>query len=229
MSRAMVNCAVEGGRYPAMQAKVLSGAREFGGADELLFGGYPPNCPSHQDQQYAFKVWALEEAVKKGHKRIIWIDCRCRPVKSFDPIWDVIESTGAYCSKQGDSTLAQWCSDAALELFGIDREQAASIPLLKGGVFGFNLDSQIGQSLWSEYKRLCLAGALNGPHFNQPGQPMSRMGDKWQGHVSDDPGVAGHRHDESVLSFLFWKFGLPPSQDWTNIDVPEVSLIERNI
>ena len=211
-----------------MQQLVLAGAREFGGADELMFGGYPEGCPQHSEQQYAFKVWALDEAISKGFDRIIWIDCRCRPVKSFEPIWGVVESDGAYCSQQGDAKLSQWCSDTALELFGITREQAASIPLLKGGVFGFNLDSQVGQALWREYKRLCLAGALNGPHYNRPGEPMTRMGDKWQGHVSHDPGVGGHRHDEAVLSFLFWKFGLSPSQDWTNIDVPEVSLIARN-
>lgn len=212
-----------------MQAKVLAGAQEFGGADELLFGGYPENCPPHTEQQYAFKVWALDEAITKGFDKIIWIDCRCRPIRPFQPIWNIITETGAYCSQQGDSNLGDWCSDAALELFGIDRPTARLIPLLKGGVFGFSLNHEVGTALWSEYKRLCLAGALNGPHFNQPGQPMTRMGDKWQGHVSDDPGVGGHRHDEAVLSFLFWKFGLWPSRDWTNIDIPETSLIARNM
>lgn len=224
----MVNCAVEGGRYPAMQKLVLAGAQEFGGADELIFGEYPEGCPSHTERMYMFKMYAIGAAFQRGFRKVIWIDCRCRPVKPFQPIWNIVAEDGTYCSQQGDAKLGQWCSDAALAIFGIDRATAHRIPLLKGGVFGFSLDSVMGRTLWGEYQRLCMEGALEGPHYNLPGQPMSRYGDKWQGHVSNDPGVGGHRHDEAVLSFLFWKFGLPPSQDWTNIDVPEVSLIARN-
>ena len=58
----MVNCAVEGGRYPAMQKLVLAGAQEFGGADELIFGEYPEGCPSHTERMYMFKMYAIGAA-----------------------------------------------------------------------------------------------------------------------------------------------------------------------
>lgn len=228
--KAIVNCAVEQGFYLPLQERVLAACKQFGGDAELFFGGYPDGCPSHLTHQYVFKVRAMEQAIQQGFRRILWVDCRCRPIKSFQPIWDCIEQTGYYVGQQGDATLGQWCSDTALALFGISRETANEIILLRGGVFGLNLDEPEGWEIWRSYKALCDLGAFTGAHQNQPGAPITEWGGgKLKGHVSNDPAVGGHRHDESALSFALWNLGLKPSRDWTNIDIPDVSLIERNV
>jgi hypothetical protein len=228
--RAIVNVAVEQGFYTALQRSVKAACEAFCGEADLFFTGYPDRCPKHADQNYAFKVWAIDAVVQQGYRQILWIDCRCRPVRAFDPVWQCIERTGYYLGQQGDSVLGDWTSDAALEIFGINRETARTIPLLRGGVVGLNLDTEVGTGIWEIYKAMCAAGALNGAHLNTPGLGWGDWGGgKWKGHVSSDPAVGGHRHDESVLSFAVWKLGLSPSLDLTNIDTPESSLIARNL
>jgi hypothetical protein len=228
--KAIVNVGT-GGRYPEMSRSVFKACKEHGVEAELEFytDPLPAGCPSHAEHQYMFKVWALGQAIDHGARQLLWIDCRCRPIKPLDTLWAAMEAQGCYGPQQGDAKLGQWCSDSALGLFGIDRDAAMDAPLLRGGVIGLNLDMPVGACIWSEYRRLAEAGALSGPHYNRPGQPFSRFGDKTQGHCSDDPRCGGHRHDEAVLSFLFWKFGLSPSHDLTNIESPETSLIARNL
>lgn len=230
MTRAIINVAVEQGFYLPLQQSVLAACREFGGDADLFFGGYPEGCPSHKTHQYAFKVWAMDLAVQGGFRQIMWIDCRCRPVASLEPVWDVIERDGFYVSSEYDAKLGDWCSDEALKLFGIDRGTARCIPLVRGGVFGVDVSSAIGGQVWQGYKALCEAGAFNGAHQNIPGAVVTHWGGgKWKGHVSDDPAVGGHRHDETALAYTLWSLGLKPSTDITNPDVPEGSVIVRNL
>lgn len=229
MTRAIVNVAVEQGFYTELQKRVLAGCQEFGGEAELLFGGYPEGCPKHETHNYAFKVWAMNAAIEQGFRQIMWIDCRCRPVAPLEPVWDVIELNGFYVSQEGDAKLGDWCTDDSLKLFGIDRETARTIPLVRGGVFGVDVASITGSQIWHRYKALCEAGAFNGAHKNEPGKPIVHWGGgKWRGHVSDDPAVGGHRHDETALAYTLWSLGLKPSADITNPDVPEGSVIQRN-
>lgn len=188
----------------------------------MFWSDYPDGCPPQQEQMYAFKIFALAEAIKAGFRYVLWIDSAFQPIRSIAPLWAAIEQDGWYVPPQLAERLSRWCSDAALALFGIDRSTAAEIPLVYSGLVGLDMESKTGRAIWDGWEALYRAGSFNGPHRNLPGQPTEPWGQKWAGHCSDDPGVQGHRHDESALSYVLWKNGLTPvAKNFLTIESPD--------
>ena len=164
----------------------------------MFFDVLPTGCPPHQDKPYSFKIFAIERVMTAGFRYVLWMDSTFQPVSSIEPIWKHIEQHGFYVAKQGDSRLGEWCSDDALRLMRIGRDEAMTIPLVYSGLVGFDIASDAGQDIWREWKMSERAGVFAGPHFNQSGE----FGLKWGAKCSDDPRCQGHRHDESALSWI---------------------------
>lgn len=179
---------------------------------QLFYDDYPAGCPTQEQSQYAFKIFALERAIREGFRYVLWMDAAFSPVASIEPLWKEIERAGWYVPPQGNEMLDRWCSDDALGIFNIDRAKAGIIPLVYSGLVGLDMQtaSFIGTRVWREWERLYSWGTFDGCHVNLPGQPRQPWGQKWQGHVSHDPKVQGHRHDESALSYVLWSLGLVP-------------------
>ena len=212
--RIIVNCGV-GNHYPPLSRKVKGRCAEHEPDTWQLFyiECLPDGCPEHDKQQYAFKIFACEEAVKAGFRYLLWMDCTFHPVAPITPIWNKIEEQGWWVPGQGDSVLGHWASDAALEIYGISREEALKIRLVFSGLVGLDLHNPLGKAIWEDWKDLYQKGAFNGPHYNKPNEAFKPMGNKFDGHVSSNPAVQGHRHDESALAFILHKHGQVPSFD----------------
>lgn len=178
--------------------------------DIIHWNDYPPGCPSQAKRQYAFKIFAIQDAFQRGYERVLWMDIVYMPQTSIQPLWDAVARDGWYIPPQGDAVLGNWCSDACLGLFGLTRDQAMVIPLVFSGLVGLDLDHRTGQRIWDLWKIAYEQGAFQGPHKNEPGEPMHEWGHKLAGHCSDDPRCMGHRHDESALSAILHRMGLKP-------------------
>lgn len=177
----------------------------------LYYDDYPDDCPPQRERQYAFKMFAIDEAIRAGFRYILWMDSAFAPIAPIDRLWETIASEGWYVPPQFDYRLAEFCSDSALRIFEIDRETAQGIPLVFSGLVGFDLDHAVGMQLWTGWKDLYERGAFDGAHFAVMGAPISPCGPvKFQGHVSADFTVRGHRHDESALSFVLYALRLKP-------------------
>lgn len=211
MKRTIVNCAI-GGEYPAMQATLEAACEKHcPDAARLFWQDYPKNCPPHEQQQYGFKIHAIQAAIDRHAERVLWLDCTFIPTASIEPLWDAIESVGWYAPQQGDSRLGEWASDAALKIYGISRDEAMEVPLVYSGIVGLDLTpGGTGAEVFRLWCDLYQRGAFNGPHRNDPGEPMQPWGNKFSGHCSDDPRCEGHRHDEAALSFVLYSLGLIP-------------------
>lgn len=212
--RAIVNVAV-GDSYIRKSESMRWHCRKYCACDaDLLFtDGLPSGCPTHADRQYAFKIFALREAVAKGYRNLLWIDVSFMPQWPITQLWETIERDGWYVPAQGTNWLGSWCSDDALRLMSIGREAAFRAPLVYSGLVGLSLDHAIGAEIWRRWQDLYERGVFDGPHRNDPGVPRYEWGDKWAGHCSDDLRVEGHRHDESALSAILFEMGLVPHGD----------------
>lgn len=189
---------------------------------QLFYDDYPLGCPAQAEQQYAFKIFALDRAIQEGFRYVLWMDTAFSPLRSLEPLWRVLETRGWYVPPQGDAKLDRWCSDDALEAFNIDRATARRIPLVYSGLVGLDVSRVNRKAIFKSWKSFYERGTFNGCHVNNPGQPRKPWGQKWQGHVSHDPEVQGHRHDESALSFILWSMGLhPESRGFLQIDNPD--------
>jgi hypothetical protein len=191
---------------------------------KLYYSDYPEGCPSQSEQQYAFKVYALDQAIQAGFRYILWIDSSLAPVAPITPLWERVAADGWYAAPQfngittndpwrhwaseKEATLAEWCSDKALSIFGIARSQTKRIPIVLTGLVGLDMLNPLAARIWITHKALYEAGVFNGPHANHPNRPIKTVGRKFAGHVSNDPGVLGHRHDETSLSFILHVLGL---------------------
>lgn len=190
MTRCVVNVAT--GHYVVGQTRLLRALSDpwLRWADQM-----PPGSPTHREVPYAFKAHALVEAQRQGAELVLWADSCIVPIRSMDPLWDLIERQGYWFSRNGYPN-GEWCSDAALPLLGVTREQAFQVEHVVATTFGLNLRSEIGASFLAEYFRLAQNGSFCGPWTNENGQ------------ASADPRVKGHRHDQSAASVIAHRLGM---------------------
>ena len=219
-NRVIVNCGI-GWHYAALSRTVETACAMYGETGSLEFWrDYPSGCPTHAERQYAFKIFAIREAIAKygNDATILWMDSTFIPLRSIEPLWEHIETHGWYALLQGGAKVGEWATDRSLELMELDRETAMQIPLCLSGLVGLNLAHETGRMLWDGWQHRYEAGAFDGAHINKPGESFTVVGNKFSGHCSDDPRVHGHRHDETALSVALWRLGLAPSSnDFTTV------------
>jgi len=190
MNRLVVNVAT--GPYVAGQRRLKRALTDpmLCWADQM-----PPSSPTHKRTPYAFKAFALEAARIQGADLVLWADAAVVPIRSLDPLWDLIERQGYWFSRNGFQN-GQWCSDAALPLLGITREESFQQEHVVATTFGLDLRSEIGTTFASEYLRLAQNGSFRGPWRNDHGE------------ASTDPRVTGHRHDQTAASVIAHRLGM---------------------
>jgi hypothetical protein len=190
MNRLVVNVATES--YVAGQRRLKRALTDplLCWTDEMPLGS-----PTHKRIPYAFKSHALEAARKQGADLVLWADACILPIRSMEPLWALIEKQGYWFSRNGFPN-GQWCSDAALPLLGITREESFQQEHVVATTFGLNLRSDIGATFASEYLRLAQNGSLRGPWTNNNHE------------ASTDPRVTGHRHDQTAASVIAHRLGM---------------------
>jgi len=161
---------------------------------------YPSGCPEHKDAPFAFKPFCFQAAKDKGYKHVLWMDSSVCAVGSLEPIFDRIRNLG-YLFFQESHSIGEYCSDAALQTLGIEREQSFRMPSCWASVMGLDLENEVSAQfldLWKHY-------ASDGVTFK---------GAKWsgvRGHpktVSQDDRVKGHRYDQTAASVIALKLGM---------------------
>ena len=131
-------------------------------------------------------------------------------IASIRPLWDVLEAQGWYCPPQAQARLGEYSNDTLLRYFNLTRATAWTIQLVYSGLVGFDMGSTTGRSVWTAWKDSQKAGVWNGAHYHVSRLPLQPFGQKTRGHVSNDPGVSGHRHDEAALSAILYNFVQKP-------------------
>lgn len=151
-------------------------------------GGYNKNCV------YNCKAAAFEEAIERGYKTIIWGDCSMTALRNVTPLVERIKADGMWIGKSGYNC-AQVCTDAQLAYFDITRDQAEAIPDCASGIFGINVDHQAALSVIKEWIQAARNGVFSGSrlHARQSADPRFMFG----------------RQDQSCLSLILHKHGVP--------------------
>jgi len=194
----VINVAV-GNWYPRGQDRLLESVKKFHPEIGVVSwrGEYPPNSPSHHEISYAFKVYAITEARKRGYKMGIWMDCALQAHRPLTPLIDYIEKNGHYLQDNAGWTTGQWSTDTCLNLFGISREEALKMPHLMACIMGFDFRSDRTCKFLDLYQLYASnAQAFNGSWSNSNKE------------CSTDERVLGHRHDQTVASILSIQLGM---------------------
>jgi hypothetical protein len=197
--RTVVNVAT--GRYRKGQERLVRAMLDRGEEVNYWTEQLPRGSPSHQDKPYAFKARALEICAERGFDRLLWCDASVVPLQSLDPIWCYAAEHGAWISKNWWPNGA-WTSDASYaDLFPL-MSKAKAVELneniwhVAATCFALDLGHPTGRLILEEYSHLALqTNAFKGP---------------WKNDGSIGPATTlGHRHDQTALSVLAHRFGVP--------------------
>ncbi len=164
----------------------------------------PLFSPPHELIPYAFKAWALKAAAEAhGATTLLWCDACMLPVKPLGPIFELIEQQGYFIMNNGWIN-GEWTADSAYSDLKVTREENWKIKHVVAGIFGVNLKSEVGCQILSEYFRLANTKAFCGPTWNA-NHPKYRR--NRGAYPCGDETVRGHRHDQTSLSVIAWRFG----------------------
>lgn len=152
------------------------------------FTEYPQGCPDHNTSPFAFKFFCINECLKKGYKKILWLDCSVIIKSNLDDVYRILDDQGYFFIKNWHS-LGEYCHDKALEKLNLTRDESFSIPCLQGTNFGLNFNFDFSHKFLKKLIELSLDGiTFPGPYDNKTGL------------ASKDNRVAGHRHDQIAMS-----------------------------
>jgi hypothetical protein len=213
MNRVVLNVAT--GHYVKGQNRLRD---RFKGVDVLTWSDQMPSgCPNHRSVPYAFKAYAIQEAIIRGYSTILWADACIVPHGDLEPLWNLIETQGYWFSRNGFKN-GEWCSDAALPLLEMTREESFGHEHVVATTFGLDVRNETGRHFAAEYFRYAKNGAFKGPWKN----------DKCE--ASSDARVRGHRHDQTAASVLCHRLGMaltdPPAWfSYRGGEIPATKLI----
>jgi hypothetical protein len=173
-------------------------------------GEFPPGCPSHLEVPFAFKPYCIADAGRQGFDAVLWLDSSCVVLRPLDALFEQIERDGYVLFRNRSYRVGQWSSDRALDVLGLNREQAMDIAEVNAAAIGLNLRHPLAL----EFLERWLEAAKGEVAFRGIDEPLETHADyqavKWnrEGRVSPDPRVRGHRHDQTVAGVLAYRLGL---------------------
>lgn len=176
IARCIVNVSTQ--KYRAGQNRLHDSLQDKTDAKLLFFNSEEQvGAEPHADNNYAFKPMAIIKAYEQGYRQILWLDASMVAIKSLDAIFEIIERDGYFFQDSGWLN-SQWMIPAALDYFGTDQG-----PMLSSGVFGLDLDSEIGYKFFDDWTQAMRDGMFNGSW------------DDW-------------RHDQSCASLIAYKLDM---------------------
>ncbi len=151
--------------------------------------------PTHKQDPYAFKIYAIEYVRNQGYDIVIWCDSPSRLVKRIDEWIPEIERVGVYLQKDGWAC-GQWANDNSLKYFCKTRDEAMNISSVYACIMAFDFRHPVTSQFITELKECCKAGLFRGSWNNK---------EKTE---SQDERCLGHRHDQTCVELIANKLGI---------------------
>lgn len=123
-------------------------------------------APSHQDNPYAFKVYAFRAAMKAGFKKILYLDSSVYAIKDVSPVFDFIERQG-YVMQEAGHYIRDWCNEETLNTMKLKREDLGD-KLMYGnaGLLGLDMDNPLARVFFFHWSLWMEAGLFKGSWSN---------------------------------------------------------------
>jgi len=180
----LLSLAIDGReKYTEKSIKLQESIAKVWPYDVRLYKSYPEYCVPHSVIPYKFKYDLIEQARRDGYNRIVWLDSSIRIIK--DPV-DLFGEDGVFAFDNLGHPLWKYISDKARVNLSLSETQLKTIPQTWGGAIGFDFTRDKASEIFGEAMRQSTMGS-----FDNAGSGRS--------------GFVSHRHDQAVLSVLFWK------------------------
>jgi len=146
-------------------------------------------CPSHSDQKYLFKAYAIQYAIEQGYENILWCDSSIVLHKNPEHHFELLKEIGTVLFDNPGCTIGTYTAKSCIDRIGIPHHKLDRFEC-DAGIMLFNVERS--KDILNDYFNFCLDGiCLNG---------------------ADNVGYEGykaHRHDQSIISLLAIKHNIP--------------------
>jgi hypothetical protein len=201
MKLAFVNVATEG--YYKEVSRDLVKSIQTHCPDAMIFSFHrfeDFGSPSHADNPYAFKLYAIDYVRNLGYDLIVWCDSPIRVTRPIDEWIPEIERVGVYIQQDG-WTIGQWANDKALEWFKVSRDEVMEQPNCYATLIGFDFRNPVAVTFFDMWWKAMEQGVFTGQWKNN------------RNTESTDPRCLGHRHDQTCAELTCYTLGIP-LQSW---------------
>lgn len=180
-------CVAFGQAYVDQQTRLLESIKNVMPEAEYMFWthGLPPNSKTHHESLYGFKVHAVNEAIKKGFRKIVFLDPACILMRECSE-W-FLEFSPVLAARD-DHKLMPFCSNEAWEYFGYYPWRKEDLHLVGGSVYVFDFNFDITHRVFKHW--------------------YSAEQDGLFGHAKMKP--AYHRNDEACMALALDVCNLAP-------------------
>lgn len=166
--RCIISLANERGNYQKALDRLRESIERYN--PEIPFFGFRSEdevgAPKHLDNMYAFKIYAFDEAIKRGFTSVLWLDSSVVLRKDITPIFEEIEREG-YIMQEAGSYVGQWCNDKTLEYFNLTRDEAMKMLMYgNAGLLGLNFHNYKSESFFEAWKTSMMDGCFIGDWSN---------------------------------------------------------------
>lgn len=146
---------------------------------------------THKDMPYQFKTALIQKAIELGYERIIWLDSSMQLKKDLTPLFDTPTGITAF-ENLGHPTWRYLSDDANIKLDEYRKavclnDNIVDIPQIWGGAFALDFTKVNTHLRFDWLKKYSVNGS-----FKDSGSTRT--------------GFVAHRHDQSVMSVLFYRF-----------------------
>jgi len=160
--RTIVNFANNQRYFVGTQRLILSVNETQKTSNIVCYNNDNLNCPTHQDNPYAFKLYAMK-SIGKGS--VLWLDSSVELVRDAEDVWSIIERDGFFMEDSGHS-VGSWCNDRVLCNFNLSREDACAMPMFSAGFMGINFESEVGVEFFNRWWESMERGDFRGDWSN---------------------------------------------------------------
>lgn len=177
-------------RYLAERDRLCKSMAETNPDIEILswVDQYPPSSPSFDQSMFGFKVYAVQEALNRGYKKIIWLDPAC--IVKGDLSYYFMLDLPTVIAVKDDNVLSKTISDKALKYYG--NPDVTGWHLVGGSLYVFNFNHPQCMEIFKHWQRAEKDGV-----FGTTRQAASEQINK-------------HRNDESCMAVALYAHGVEP-------------------
>ncbi len=167
MKNAIVSFANEHGNYLKGLERLGDSLKGKFDGDFFGFEGEESiGAPRHEDDPYAFKVYAIDKLLAMGYTKILWLDSSVYAVCNVQQVFDEIAANG-YIMQDAGHMVGNWCNDSTLEYFGITRRLAMGMPMYgNAGMLGLDMENDTARDFFERWKQSMLSGCFKGSWLN---------------------------------------------------------------
>jgi hypothetical protein len=132
----------------------------YKGAIYYRIGGYPNPTGEeicYAGTPYAFKIFALKEALDLGFENVLWLDTAVWPLSSTQEVFEQIEKEGFFFDTGNPNPLSMLKTTRKMLENYCDKDLKKS-RRVAGWIIGFNRDFKYLERFFNEYSKLVRLG-----------------------------------------------------------------------